>query len=219
MSHCGMNAHHWRYMEWQLKPRTELHIQLHKSCCMTVKSTASCQFLFLTWHPTDSKWMPKGLRQFSTPSVQDVFKTDGRSAEYFLSIRWSRGKNCVPEGKVHSSSESLKLIKTRNAEWRGVRGQNPLTFHYWHCNPHSGCQPLLALTTTASSIGWLMKCFGWGIDGERFQWKGNVEWERERENYRTRREKYWSVLERTRYIFQVLWVSCVSNISNILWQP
>lgn len=99
MPHYGMNAHHWRYTEWQLKPRTELQIQLHKSCYMTVKSTASCQFLFLTWHVTDSKWMPKGLRQFSTLSLQDVFKTDVRSAEYFLPVGWSLGKNCVSEGK------------------------------------------------------------------------------------------------------------------------
>lgn len=96
---CGMNAHHWRYMEWQVKPGTELQIQPHKSCCMTVKSTASCQFLFLTWHSTDSKWMPTGLRQFSTLSVQDVFKTDGRSAEYLLPIRQRSCKNGISEGK------------------------------------------------------------------------------------------------------------------------
>lgn len=99
MPRCGMNAHHWRYMEWQVKPGTELQIQPHKSCCMTVKSTASCQFLFLTWHSTDSKWMPTGLRQFSTLSVQDVFKTDGRSAEYLLPIRQRSCKNGISEGK------------------------------------------------------------------------------------------------------------------------
>lgn len=99
MPHHGRNAHHWSYMEWQLKPGTELQIQPHKSCCMTVKSTASCQFLFLTWHSTDSKGMPKGLRQFSTLSVQDVFKPDVRNAEYLLPRRQRSGRNCISEGK------------------------------------------------------------------------------------------------------------------------
>lgn len=159
--------------------------------------------------------MPKGLRQFSTLPVQGVLKADVRSAGHFLPRRRSQGKNWVWEGKANSSPDSLKLFKTRNAGWRGVRGQNPTTFRYWYCNIRGRCQSLSARATTAPSAGRLMRCFGWGGDGERFLCKGNVEGD----NNRTRRGKYWSFLEKIRYIFQMLRVSYVTIISSILWQP